>query len=308
MENKNYPLVTIITVVYGQLEVTADMLKSLMNITYPNIETIVVDNASPNCNPKTLKDRFPSIDLIENRQNLGFAGANNIGIIKAKGKYVLLLNNDTIVDRGFLEPLVRKFESNDHIGAVSPKIRFFSAPDTIQFVGMTTMNPYSISNQSIGYCAKDTGQYENDQKTYFAHGAAMMVPMKVIKEVGLMSDIYFLYYEELDWGLRIRNAGYEIFYVHDSLIYHKESMTTGVMSPLKIYYLNRSRILYMRRNIHGSIFLVSLFYLMLISVPKNVLLRLVKGEFKLLSAYCKAIGWHIRNIFNSNVHSITRDI
>lgn len=308
MENQNYPLVTIITVVYGQLEVTADMLESLLNITYPNIQVIVVDNASPNCTPKTLKERFPSIYLIENQQNLGFAGANNIGIRKAKGKYVLLLNNDTIVDRCFLEPLVAKFESNDRIGAVSPKIRFFSAPDTIQFVGMTPMNPYSISNQSIGYCSKDIGQYENDQKTNFAHGAAMMVPTKVIKEVGLMSDIYFLYYEELDWGLRIRNAGYEIFYVHNSLIYHKESMTTGVMSPLKIYYLNRSRILYMRRNIHGLTFVVSLLYLILISIPKNVLLRLVKGEFKLLSAYFKAIGWHIRNLFNSNVHSTTRDI
>jgi len=306
MENQNYPLVTIITVVYGQLEVTVDMLESLLHISYPNIEIIVVDNASPNCNIKILKEKFPTIDLIENQQNLGFAGANNIGIQKAKGKYVLLLNNDTIVDQSFLEPLVEKLELNSQIGAVSPKIRFFSAPDTIQYVGMTQMNPYSISNKSIGYCTKDIGQYEQDKKTYFAHGAAMMVRMDVIKEIGLMTDIYFLYYEELDWGLRICNAGYEIHYVHNSLIYHKESITTGVLSPLKIYYLNRSRLIYMRRNIHGLIFFVSFLYLIFISIPKNVIFRLIKGELKLLTAYSKAIRWHCKNLFNSEIHSIIK--
>jgi len=306
MENQNYPLVTIITVVYGQIEVTAEMLESLFQISYPNFEIIVVDNASPNCNIRSLKEKFPAIYLIENQQNLGFAGANNIAIQKALGKYVLLLNNDTIVDQSFLEPLVKKLESNSHIGAVSPKIRFFSAPDTIQYVGMTQMNPYSISNNSIGYCTKDIGQYEHDQKTYFAHGAAMMVRLSVIKEIGLMTDIYFLYYEELDWGLRIRNAGYEIHYVHDSLIYHKESITTGVLSPLKIYFLNRSRLLYMRRNIHGLTFVISLLYLIFISIPKNIFSRLVKGEFKLLNAYLKAIIWHCENLFNTEIHAIVK--
>jgi len=306
MENQNYPLVTIITVVYGQIEVTAEMLESLFQISYPNFEIIVVDNASPNCNIRSLKEKFPAIYLIENQQNLGFAGANNIAIQKALGKYVLLLNNDTIVDQSFLEPLVKKLESNSHIGAVSPKIRFFSAPDTIQYVGMTQMNPYSISNNSIGYCTKDIGQYEHDQKTYFAHGAAMMVRLSVIKEIGLMTDIYFLYYEELDWGLRIRNAGYEIHYVHDSLIYHKESITTGVLSPLKIYFLNRSRLLYMRRNIHGLTFIISLFYLIFISIPKNIFSRLVKREFKLLNAYSKAIKWHCKNLFNTEIHAIIK--
>ena len=306
MEKQNYPLVTIITVVYGQIEVTAEMLESLFQISYPNFEIIVVDNASPNCNIRSLKEKFPAIYLIENQQNLGFAGANNIAIQKALGKYVLLLNNDTIVDQSFLEPLVKKLESNSHIGAVSPKIRFFSAPDTIQYVGMTQMNPYSISNNSIGYCTKDIGQYEHDQKTYFAHGAAMMVRLSVIKEIGLMTDIYFLYYEELDWGLRIRNAGYEIHYVHDSLIYHKESITTGVLSPLKIYFLNRSRLLYMRRNIHGLTFVISLLYLIFISIPKNIFSRLVKGEFKLLNAYLKAIIWHCENLFNTEIHAIVK--
>ena len=299
---RNYPLVSVITVVYGQLEVTLEMLSSLKKISYPNIEIIVVDNASPNCNPNILKQAFPSIHLITNHENLGFAGANNIGIINSNGKYVLLLNNDTIVESDFLEPLVEKLESDPKIGAVSPKIRFFSEPDTLQYVGMTPINPYSIRNHSIAYCEKDKGQYDIDTITMYAHGAAMMLPIKIIKEIGLMSQAYFLYYEELDWGYRLRQAGYQIYYVYNSLVYHKESITTGATSPLKTYYLNRSRLLYMRRNIHGIKFLISLLFQIFISIPKNSFVFIIKGKFKLLSAYYRAIGWHVRNIFNKSLH------
>jgi len=303
MNNPNYPIVTIISVQYGQMDVTAEMLESLLHITYPNIEIILIDNASPDCDAKLLKRRFPSITLIENPINVGFAAANNLGIVIAKGKYVLLLNNDTIVEPEFLEPLVNKLESNTKIGAVSPKIRFFSSPNTIQYAGMTPMNNYTIKNQSIGYGKKDIRQYDEDRRTSFAYGTAMMVPVSVINEVGLLPEIYFLYYEELDWGLSIQKAGYEIHYVHNSLIYHKESVTTGEFSPLKTYYLTRSRLIFMRRNFHGLKFILSLGYLIFISVPKNIFSRITKGEFKLLSSYCKALGWHIKNISNSDILS-----
>jgi len=301
-QNQNYPLVSIITVVYGQLEVTIEMLNSLIRINYPNFEIIVVDNASPNCDSNILKQIFPLIRLIKNQSNLGFAGANNIGIMNAHGKYILFLNNDTIVEHDFLEPLVNKLESDSKIGAVSPKIRFFSNPNILQYVGMTPINPYSIRNHSIAYCKKDIGQFEEDAMTMYAHGAAMMLPIKVIREIGLMSNTFFLYYEELDWGYRIRQAGYQIYYVHNSLVYHKESITTGALSPLKIYYLNRSRLLYMRRNIHGIKFVVSFIFQIFISMPKNTVLFLIKGEFKLFYAYCRAIGWHIKNLFNNEIH------
>jgi len=117
-----------------------------------------------------------------------------------------------------------------------------------------------------------------------------------------MADVFFLYYEEMDWMHRIKKAGYKIGYVHNSLIFHKDSLTTGSMSPMKIYYLNRNRILYLRRNVHGLVFFLAFIYQTLIAVPKNVLMFLLRGQFDLLNAYKNALGWHIKNAFNKELH------
>lgn len=122
------PLVSIVSVQYGHPEVTIDMVKSLRKITYPNIEIIIVDNASPDEHPEIVKEECPEIIYLESKENLGFAGGNNLGFKVAKGKYILMLNNDTEVEPDFLEPLVAKMENDPHIGIVSPKIRFFILP------------------------------------------------------------------------------------------------------------------------------------------------------------------------------------
>ena len=129
-----------------------------------------------------------------------------------------------------------------------------------------------------------------------------MIPVNVMKKVGLMADIFFLYYEEMDWIRRIKDAGFKVAYVHNSLIFHKDSITTGTMSPLKIYYLNRNRLLYLRRNVHGIVFLLALLYQFLLAVPKNMLFFLFKGQLKLFIAYKNAIGWQFSNAFNKELH------
>ncbi|NCA77573.1 MAG: glycosyltransferase family 2 protein [Alphaproteobacteria bacterium] len=296
------PLVTIVTVNYDQPEVTCELLRSLGKITYPSVEIIVVDNASPTRPPDMIAEQFPKVRLIRSKANLGFAGGNNLGIYEAHGSYLLLINNDTEVEPGFLEPLIQKLERDPTIGAVSPKIRYFYQKDTIQFAGFTPMNPVTIRNRGIGFNEKDDGQYDEDRETSFAFGAAMLLPVQVVKKVGLMADIFFLYYEELDWIQRIRDAGYRILYVHDSIVYHKDSITTGSLSPLKIYYLNRGRILFMRRNIHGKTALLSILYQIFIAVPKNLSVFLLKGQFSLFKAYARAMGWHLKNCCNPALH------
>ena len=298
----SFPLVSVITVNYDQPEVTCELIRSLNEITYPSIEIIVVDNASPTRSPDMITERFPQVKLIKSNHNLGFAGGNNLGIIEAKGSYLLLINNDTEVEPGFLEPLVQKLELDPNIGAVSPKIRYFYQKDTLQFAGFTPMNPVTIRNQGIGFNEKDRGQYDEDRETSFAFGAAMLLPVAVVKKVGLMADIFFLYYEELDWFQRIRDTGYRIMYVHNSIVYHKDSITTGSLSPLKIYYLNRGRVLFMRRNIHGATALLSILYQIFVAVPKNLTVFLLKGQFSLFKAYARAMGWHLKNSFNPKLH------
>jgi len=279
-----------------------EMIESLSNITYPNIEIIVVDNASTKEDPQIIKETYPRIILIESVLNYGFAGGNNLGIMRARGEYILLLNNDTIVDPNFLEPLVKKFQDNPKIGAISPKIRYFYKKDTFQYAGYTEINKWTIRNKTIGENEIDTGQYDEDRETAYTHGAAMMVPMEVIKKVGMMSYEFFLYYEEADWCLRIRKYGYKIMYVHNSLVYHKGSVTTGKNSALKVHYLTRNRLVFMRRNIHGIEFVFALLYQIVVAIGKNSIIFILKGKWKLAGAYWSGILWNVKNVFNKEIH------
>ncbi|UBM63579.1 glycosyltransferase family 2 protein [Candidatus Sulfidibacterium hydrothermale] len=299
---RRYPLVSIITVNYNQAEVTCALLESLNKTTYPNLEVIVVDNHSTEDDPAIIKQRFPNIVFIQNPINYGFAAGNNYGLMRARGEYIMLLNNDIEVPPGFLEPLVAKLENHPEIGAVSPRIKFYYQPDTIQYAGYTPIDRITMRNTAIGYREKDRGQYNEDRETAYAHGAAMMVPMRVVKEIGLMSYIFFLYYEEADWCERILRAGYKIYYVGSTYVLHKESVSTGRLSALKIYYLNRNRIVFMRRNLQGKTYFKALLYQLFVAIPKNAFSYLVKGKIRLFLAYYRAIGWHITHLFSKEIH------
>ncbi|MDQ3292495.1 MAG: glycosyltransferase family 2 protein, partial [Bacteroidota bacterium] len=240
------PLVSIISVNYNQARITCEMLASLRQITYPNIEVIVVDNASPTDSPEVIKELYPEVNLIRSTQNLGYAGGNNLGILQAKGKYLFFLNNDTEVEPGFLEPLVEFFEKNPEAGIASPKIKYFDSNDIIQYAGSTGINPWTGRSKTIGQHEPDLGQHNASTVTNLADGAAMMIPMEVIRKVGLMPEIYFLYYEEHDWCEMIKRAGYSCHYIAESAILHKESMSVGKISVLKTYYMNRNRLLFIR--------------------------------------------------------------
>lgn len=300
--SQQWPLVSIISVNFNQPEVTGEMVESLMKITYPAVEVIVVDNGSTMGNLEEILLKYPTVKLIKSTVNLGFAGGNNLGIKQAGGDYIFFLNNDTVVEPGFLEPLIEKCRQNPLIGVVSPKIYFAHTPGLLQYTGFSDISTFTTRSVGWGCCMQDVKQFEEDRETFFGHGAAMLVPRHVIEEVGLMAEIFFLYYEEMDWCKRIRNAGYKIFYVHNSVVYHKESVSTGKDSPAKTYYLNRSRILFMRRNVHGLKLLMAFTYQFFVAIPKNVLMFAIQGKPKHLVAYCRAILWNIKTSGSSIIH------
>ncbi|MEM8762253.1 MAG: glycosyltransferase family 2 protein [Bacteroidota bacterium] len=287
------PLVSIITVNYNESLVTMEFLESVRKLTYPKVEVIVVDNASPNDDPDAIKTAFPEIQLIKSHENLGFAGGNNLGVKHSKGEFLLFVNNDTIVPEHFLEPLLETLQNDSNIGMVSPKIKFHWDPTLIQYAGYTPMNKWTIRNSSIGYHQKDDGTYDVPKETQSIHGAAMMVPRRVVDAVGMMTEIYFLYYEEHDWAEMIKRAGYKIFYQPKSYILHKESVSTGKFSPLKTYYISRNRILFARRNFKPLSLFVSLVFQVLVSIPKNLLKFTVKREFEHLKAFWRAVSWNL---------------
>ncbi len=296
-----HPLVSIITVNYEQVQVTLDLLQSLDQITYPNYEVIVVDNGSQKSPSIAEVIKHRNARIIYSKENLGFAGGNNLGVEAAHGEYLLFINNDTEVPVDFLEPLVDTFRTHPDAGMVSPKIKYFHTPDTIQYAGYNPINKMTLRGEPVGKNQKDAPEYNQFTKTNFAHGAAMMVPRKVIEEVGTMFEDYFLYYEELDWAARIKKAGYNIYYNPASYILHKESMSVGKQSAFKLYYLTRNRILFARRNFSWGAFLINICYLIGVSIPVNTLRNVRKPEY--LKSYYKGLFWNFT--YRANSDSLT---
>ena len=228
-----------------------------------SIEVIVVDNASKEDEATFIEQHYPQVIVIRSKENLGFAGGNNLGIKAARGKYFFFLNNDTILkpQTSDFRHLTYRLESSPKIGVVCPKICFAWGNNLIQFAGFTPLSQITLRNHPIGCGETDHGQYNTAHPTPYAHGAAIMVKREVIEKVGLMPECYFLYYEELDWSMMIRRADYDIMYDPACTIYHKESQTTGQSSPLKSYYMTRNRLLFAKRNISGPKKILTYLYL-----------------------------------------------
>ncbi|MFO0357803.1 MAG: glycosyltransferase family 2 protein [Sphingobacteriaceae bacterium] len=285
-------MVSIITINYNQNKVTCELLESLKNTTYKNIEVIVVDNNS-NTDPVIIKEKYPFIKLIKSDTNLGYAGGNNLGLKYAHGEYIIFINNDVEVEPNFIEPLLAFSASSINIGAVSPKIKYFENKSIIQYAGTQPVNPFTLRNKHIGSGYVDNGQYDTIKKTAYAHGACMMVAKMVIDHIGVMDEQFFLYYEEQDWCERMNKYGYVNYMVPNSQVYHKESITTGKNSTLKTYYLSRNRILFARKNLSTLNLFISYLYLILISIPKNTLENF--NNKNNLTAYYKGIIWNLTN-------------
>lgn len=292
------PLVSIITVNYNELEVTCELLDSIRRNSYSNMEVIVVDNASK-ANPVFyLNKNYPEVKVIRSGRNLGFAGGNNLGIEASKGEYLFFVNSDAELTDGVIETLLALFERNPKLGIVSPLLCYHNENpenevDIIQYAGTTPVHPLTARNETLGELEEDHGQYREALPTAYVHGAAMMTTREVLNKAGRMSERFFLYYEELDWCEKIRRAGFEIYIEPNAKIYHKESISVSKINTLKTYYLNRNRILFMRRNKSALELAAFILFLIFATIPKNALVFILKGQFDHLKAFLKAIRWHI---------------
>ena len=282
-------LLSIITINYNGLKDTCELIDTLPR-NDETIEVIVVDNASTQDEATEIERRYPQVKVIRNDKNLGFAGGNNLGIQAAHGKYLFFLNNDTLLPQpSSLSLLINRLASSDQIGMVCPKIKFSWGDHRIQYAGYTPLSKITLRNKSIGFGEQDNGQYDTPRPTPYAHGAAMMVKREIIEKVGMMPECYFLYYEELDWSMMIRRAGYEIWYEPACTIFHKESQTTGQMSPLKTYFITRNRLLFAQRNAQKDTKYLTYVYLIIVVATKDISFNLLRGKFNLACAVIKGI-------------------
>ncbi|MGN6508180.1 MAG: glycosyltransferase family 2 protein [Chitinophaga sp.] len=296
VEKQTAPLVSIIALNYNQTTVTCEFLETTKHLTYRNFETIVVDNGSAiDPSAQIEAGSYPNLKLILSPVNLGFTGGNNLGMQHASGDFVFIVNNDTEMTPDLLEQLLAPFAEDPAIGVVCPKIRFYHHPNVIQYAGFHPMNLLTGRTWAVGSKEEDNGQHNVSGPTNCAHGAAMLVKREVIDKVGRFADKFFIYYEESDWSARILRAGYKIYYAAQGLIYHKESITMGKESPLKVYFHTRNRILYMRRNTNKKQLAVFLLFFGFLTFPKAVASYTLKGQFKHLRSFLKGTFWNFTN-------------
>ncbi|MFS8083631.1 MAG: glycosyltransferase family 2 protein [Ginsengibacter sp.] len=300
--NEYKPLVSIITLNYNQTDVTCAFLESTRSLLYSNYEILVCDMGSEKDPTDQIRQgNYPHVQILVSSKNLGFTGGNNWGMRQAKGDLIFIVNNDTEVTPELLDLLVEPFSRDETIGVTCPKIKFFHHPNVIQYAGFERMNVFTGRVNATGGNEEDHGQYDEAGVTNGAHGCAMMVKREVIDKVGMFPEKFFIYYEEWDWSARIMRANYKIFYQGKAVIFHKESITMGKKSAIKVYYHTRNRILYMRRN--NTKFQLAAFFTFftLFTAPKAIATFTVKRQFGHLKSFIKGITWNIKSSSSSAI-------
>lgn len=225
--------------------------------------------------------------IIKNEKNYGFAEGNNIGMRYAlralKPDYILLLNNDTIVDREFLEKLIKVAEGNEKIGILGPIIYYYppkGGKEVIWFAGGKVIKriaqPFHIGLNEI-----DRGQYSGIRPVDYITGCALLIKKNVIKEIGFLDRDYFAYFEDLDWNLKAHEKGFIAATVSDAHIWHKGSSTSGHMSALYVYLHIRNRILFAKKNMSKFSFIFFFLPIFLfIRIPYIKISSLIRGSRK----------------------------
>lgn len=223
------PRVVIILVNWNGRQITLDCLASLRVIAYPNHCTLVVDNASADGSVEAIRSAFPEVEVLALQENRRFAGGMNAGIRHAlsdKADMILLMNNDTVVDRGFLGPMVDQLRSNPSTGMVVPKIYYHDPPDRIWFAG-GVISFWTGTMRHIGIREVDAGQYDAPGPTDYATGCCILTTRELVERIGTLDESFYMYSEDADWSMRARHAGYQIIYEPRAMIWHKLSVSTG---------------------------------------------------------------------------------
>ncbi len=237
---KKKPFVSIVVLNWNSYDDTINCIESLKKITYPEYEIIIVDNGSTDGSERILKQRFPELTLIQTGHNLGFTGGVNAGIrhaLKEGADYIHLLNNDTVVAPDFLEELLKVAEKDGKAGILCSKIYFYHRPDRIWYAGATF---YSLIGLTVlvGCGRKDNKRFDTIRETE-PTGCSMLLKREVCEKIGLFDEEYFCYYEDLDFGMRAKRAGFRTLYVPSSKVWHKIGETTKG-SLVMVYYLVRN--------------------------------------------------------------------
>jgi len=298
MITDDFPLVSIIVVNYNGKHFLGECFTSLENLDYPRdkFEVILVDNASTDGSVEYIRERFPLIKILQLDKNYGFCKPNNEGAKIARGEYVVLLNNDTVVTKEWLSELVKGVSADDKVVCCASKMLYCDRKDLINTAG----GKITIIGGGFyrGYGDKDGAKYDKREYTGFGCGAGVLVKRDFFQGIGGFDEDYFASCEEHDLGWKSWLYGYKVLYVPTAVMYHKESATFGTKSsfqPVKVYFVTRNRLYNIIKNLEAKNVIRALF----ISLGFN-LYRSAKymgqGNFASAKAIAKAHVDFIKNL------------
>lgn len=241
---EDQPHVATVVLNWNGREDTLACLESLAASDWPRLTTIVVDNASTEEIRDSLAERFADALLVENPENLGFAGGMNAGMRRALDldpAYMLLLNNDTIVDPSTVRRLVAAAGERPDTGIVSPLEFYRDAPEVVASAGRRCNLRRAYQGTALRMGERDHGQFRGVEEVDVPSGTAMLVPTPVAREVGLLDEELYLYVEDVDWAQRMRKAGRHVYVALEAHLWHGIATASGGEdSPRVTYYHARN--------------------------------------------------------------------
>ena len=248
----NIPFISIIIVNYNGNNFLEECLRSLSELDYPkdSLEVILVDNFSKDASVEYVNKKFSWVKVLQLDKNYGFCKPNNEGAKIAKGKYLVFLNNDTVVTDRWLSELVKGVLSDEEVISCASKMLYYDKKDTINTAG----GKITIIGGGFyrGYGDKDAEKYDNFEYTGFGCGAGVLIDRDFFLSIGGFDEDYFAACEEHDLGWKSWLYGYKVLYVPTAVMYHKESGTFGSRSsfhPTKVYLITRNRLYNLFKNL-----------------------------------------------------------
>jgi hypothetical protein len=229
-------------------------LPSLSAQTFEDFEVIVVDNGSKDGSCEYVAEEFPQVRIVENEENLGFAGGVNSGIRRARGEYILTLNNDTVVEGEFIGRLAEAIGSDGRVGMWASKMLFLDG--RINSTGICISRSGAAWDRGMGEA--DRGQYDLVEEVFGPSGGAGLYRREMLDEIGLFDEEFFMYMEDVDLAFRARLAGWRCLYVPGARVRHVHGGTAGFGSDLSVYYGNRNVLWYPVKDLPAGLLIRSL--------------------------------------------------
>jgi len=294
-----------------------DCLSSILALDYPDFEVVMVDNGSTDGSVELVRQKFPSVHVVENGSNLGYARGFNAGLEYAAARgaeYFLIMNNDTVIDRDALAALVEAAQSLPKAGFVTGKVYFYDEPDRLQTVGKKE-DPIVWNGDHIGWLEKDVGQYETVEERAFLDDVMTLVDRRLYDEIGGYDPQFFLQAEEFDWQARAKKRGWRFYYTPKAKIWHRVSMSMGgAGNPIGRYFDTRSRMVVMARYLGLPRFLRYYFHTFF-QVSNSLLRGLVQMDGKKIRprlamwlGFCAGTLWLIHRRPATGVPGLVRRI